>query len=260
MAGTRLGQPGPAGGAGSLWGNQDVQTVKDLRLGVGVIGILLPIALIAGNRIMGDKVIIPASMSGSYYTSTRNLFVGSLCALGVFLIFYRHTMLQDLCTSFAGVCAVIVAFSPTAPTPPNTEPAWINYLHHSAAGVLIFTLGVFCLVVFTEYDRLPAAKPRSMADRLADWVSRLTAWLKGAWESLRQGKGSSLYLICGVLVLISGALGVYTGLWPTSWSTGWPSLYLFEAIAVFSFGVAWIAAGLEDNATVDQQGHRPVGA
>ncbi len=71
-------------------GSQDVQTVKLLRLGVGLIGTLLPVALIFFNWIAGDKVIVPNSMSGSYYTSTRNLFVGSLCALGVFLIGYRR--------------------------------------------------------------------------------------------------------------------------------------------------------------------------
>jgi hypothetical protein len=38
--------------------------VRLLRLGVGVIGILLPIVLIAGNWVAGDKVIVPTSMSG----------------------------------------------------------------------------------------------------------------------------------------------------------------------------------------------------
>jgi hypothetical protein len=50
-----------------------------------------------------------------------------------------------------------------------------------------------------------------------------------------------LYLACGILVLVSGAFALYTGVWPTSWSTGWSSLYLFEAVAVFAFGNAWIA-------------------
>jgi hypothetical protein len=65
-------------------------------------------------------------MSGSYYTSTRNLFVGALCALGVFLIGYRHTERQNRCTWFAGACALVVAFAPTAPKPPMTEPAWAS--------------------------------------------------------------------------------------------------------------------------------------
>jgi hypothetical protein len=77
--------------------------------------------LIVWNWIAGDKTIVPTSMSGSYYTSARNLFVGSLCALGVFLILYRHTILQNLCTWCAGAFALLVAFAPTTLAPPATE-------------------------------------------------------------------------------------------------------------------------------------------
>jgi hypothetical protein len=210
--------------------NQDIRTVKNLRLGVGAVGMLLPIALIAGNWLSDDKVIVPTSMSGSYYTSTRDLFVGSLCALGVFLIGYRHTVRQNRCTWFAGSCALAVAFAPTAPTRPKTEPAWVNYLHHGAACALIFTLGMFCWIVFTDFAQRP---------------SSIGAMAGQAWDSLRRHTRSSIYLICGVVVFASGALALYTGLRPTAWSTGWPSLYCFEAIAVVAFGVAWMMAGFE---------------
>src|SRR5215469_7489263 len=112
---------------------QDTKTIWILRLSVGVIGTSLPVTLLIWNAIKGVGTIVPASMSGSYYTSARNLFVGSLCALGVFLFGYRHTTRQNRCTWFAGVCAVLVAFSPTAPAKPLTEPAWINVVHHLAA-------------------------------------------------------------------------------------------------------------------------------
>lgn len=190
---------------------QNAHTVRNLRLGVGVVGTLLPVMLIAGNRIMGDTTIIPSSMSSSYYTSTRNLFVGSLCALGGFLIGYRgDSRLQDLCTSLAGVCALLVAFFPTAPppglTPPQTEPAWISYLHLSAAAVLILTLGLFCLFAFAQ-------------------AAGISPGLK------------NLYLFCGVLVLVSEVGAASTVIWPS----GWQLLYLFEALAVFAFGTAWLA-------------------
>jgi hypothetical protein len=228
---------------------QDARTVRLLRLGVGVIGTVLPLALIAGNWITGGKVIVPASMSGSYYTSTRNLFVGALCALGVFLIGYRHTRRQNRCTWFAGVCALLVAFDPTAPPRPQTEPAWINYLHHTAAGALLFTLGLFCWIVFADHANAGTVPPRSMADRVRSWVTR-------AWDILKRGGRSCLYLGCGLLVFISGALALYTGLWPTSWSAGWQSCYLFEAVAVFAFGIAWLTAGLQGaSATTWERGN-----
>jgi hypothetical protein len=219
-------------------GTQDARTVRLLRLGVGAIGLTLPAALIAGNWIAGGKVIVPSSMSGSYYTSTRNVFVGALCALGVFLIGYRHTKRQNRVTWFAGACAVLVAFSPTAPPRPMTEPAWINDLHHGAAAALIFTLGLFCWIVFADYAQSGQAAPRSAARRLRALLTR-------AWATLARGGRNSLYLACGLLVFISGGLALYTGIWPTSWSTGWQSCYVFEAIAVVSFGIAWISAGLQ---------------
>src|SRR5215469_5887569 len=57
-----------------------------LRKVVGGIGLLLPVGLLVGNTLVASN--LPHSMSGYYYTDVRNLFVGALCALGVFLIGY----------------------------------------------------------------------------------------------------------------------------------------------------------------------------
>jgi hypothetical protein len=115
--------------------SQDARAVKDLRLGAGVIGTFLPIMLIVWNWIAGDKTIVPTSMSGSYYTSSRNLFVGSLCALGVFLILYRHhppepVYLVRRCVRIAGGIR-----SDDVGAACDRGP-WVNYLHHAAAGAL----------------------------------------------------------------------------------------------------------------------------
>lgn len=260
----------PAQNAGS-----DATTVKVLRCGVGVIGILLPIALILGNWIVDWKVSWPSSMSGSYYTHTRNVFVGLLCALGVFLIFYWPTLRQGLFTCFAGVCALLVAFAPTAPAAPPapktptkppkvptkppkvpTEPAWINYLHHSAAGGLIFTLGLFCLVIFfAQYQHV--LKGKEVVAHLKAWPRSFKLWWRSAVDSLRQHplSRSSLYIICGLLILVAGALALYTGVWPAEagWSAGWSSLYVFETVAVWAFGVAWIVASFEKPIIIQEQ-------
>ena len=217
---------------------QDDRTVRLLRLAIGAIGMLLPVALIAGNALLGARMIVPYSMSGSYYTPVRNLFVGSLCALGVFLICYRRSRRQDLCTTFAGACALAVAFSPTAPPLPMTEPAWVNYLHESAAGVLILTLGLFCWVVFADYDKTRLPPHPSFEDRIK-------AWCVSAWKALKADGGRRIYVVSGFVVFLSGSLALCTGLWPAAWSRSWPSLYLFEAVAVVAFGAAWFKAGYD---------------
>ena len=220
---------------------QDTKTIWILRLSVGVIGTSLPVTLLIWNAIKGVGTIVPASMSGSYYTSARNLFVGSLCALGVFLFGYRHTTRQNRCTWFAGVCAVLVAFNPTAPARPLTEPAWINVVHHLAAIALIGTLGVFCWVIF--FAEHAKSVPRQAKE--PSLLARLGAFLTTVLTVLRQKPISRIYFGAGLLVFLAGLLALYTGLWPTGWSTGWPSLYLFEGVAVFSFGSAWIVAAFE---------------
>jgi hypothetical protein len=227
----------------SIPGIQDARAVKILRLGVGSIGILLPIVLIVGNWIVDWQFSWPSSMSGSYYTHTRNLFVGLLCALGVFLIFYWPTWLQGLFTCFAGICALLVAFDPTAPPPgKGSEPAWINYMHHSAAGGLILVLGLFCFVLqWGDAASVATLDPHQLQQQAIKTRPQVP---------LRR---SILYFTCGGLILVSGGFALITGVWPTSWSTGWSSLYLFEAIAVLAFGIVWITAAAVSATTIQKR-------
>lgn len=207
---------------------QDAETVRLLRLGIGLVGVVLPGGLIAVNWVRHfwqhgpGFVIIPTSMSGSYWTTARDVFVGSLCAIGVFLIGYRHTWRQDICSTLAGICALLVAFNPTAPGPGAPgEPAWVNYLHHIAAGGLLLTLGAFCFVF------------------LAEWRVARSAAASGLAAGI-------IYLISGCAVIAAVIAALITGLLGVG--STWPLLYLLEAIAVFSFGTAWITASWQDQA------------
>src|SRR6266567_4034780 len=103
--------------------DQDKRTVQRLRFGIGAIGLLLPLVLPLGNWVFvqfgHDTEILPSSMSSSYYTSTRNIFVGGLCTLGVFLIGYRYNERDDRWSTMAGLFAIGVALCPTAPKVPT---------------------------------------------------------------------------------------------------------------------------------------------
>ena len=60
-----------------------------LRKAVGIIGIALPFVLALGNWQLFHANGIEDSISYYYYTSMRGVLVGSLWAIGIFLMSYR---------------------------------------------------------------------------------------------------------------------------------------------------------------------------
>ena len=85
---------------------------------VGATGALLPIVLIVGHTI-SSATPRPDSMSGYYHTDRRkifvgSIFVGSLCALGVFLV-YDYDNVDLWVINIAGLGAIGVACCPTKP-------------------------------------------------------------------------------------------------------------------------------------------------
>jgi len=71
----------------------------------------------------------PNSMSGSYYTHMRNVFVGSMCAIGVFLIGYRRSRVDNWLSTFAGILALLVALFPTSRAGTGTSDDWQPRVH-----------------------------------------------------------------------------------------------------------------------------------
>lgn len=198
---------------------QDERTVQRLRFGIGAIGLLLPLVLPFGNWIfvqLGHHTeIMPSSMSSSYYTSTRNVFVGSMCALGVFLIGYRATPRADVWTTVVGVVSIGVALFPTAPSSASNFQSTVGYVHLSFAGILLAGLGIFCIVSFHRESN--AGK-----------------------ETPNYG-----YLTSGVLIEVFLLAAIIAGL--TQWGAKWTltPLYVCESLSVWAFGAAWVAAALE---------------
>src|ERR1700755_2920603 len=91
------------------------------RVLIGVIAVLLPFVLVIVNYVIAHK--FQPSMSGYYYTAMRDTFVGSLCAIGVFLVSYDGYDLADrLITDIAGACTICIAFFPTTPGGQSTAP------------------------------------------------------------------------------------------------------------------------------------------
>jgi hypothetical protein len=209
-------------------GNTPKQKVSDpyvisylaLRKAVGLIGVALPLLLIFGKLLL-DGLGIQSSISSYYYTSMRDVFVGGLCSIGIFLFSYRGYDLTDLIAGkLASVFALGVAFFPTTPDVGATGgQRTIGALHLIFAGCFFLTLAFFSIVLFRRTD--PAKPPTKK-------------------KLVRNG----VYLVCGIIMVacIAGIVVVKL-LPPDNPVFVLTPVFWFEAIAIWAFGWSWITKG-----------------
>ncbi|MFG2058315.1 DUF998 domain-containing protein [Micromonospora sp. NPDC048930] len=197
---------------------QDAVTVRRLRLGIGAVGTALPIVLLVGHIVVLRRFTLLDSLSGYYHTEMRDVFVGSLCAVGVFLISYRYRRPDDVLGTVAGVLAVAVALFPTTvgarPGTTSDTDRTVGVVHQIAAAVLFVLLAVFCLFLFTQADRV-GVPPRPAAVRF--------------------------YRACGLLILAAIVLALASTQLPADVRHTLKPVLWCETVAVFAFGAAWLA-------------------
>jgi hypothetical protein len=203
--------------------SQDASTVRLLRRSVGVIGIAMPFVLAIGNAVYLRKLILLDSLSSAYYSNMRDVFVGSLCAIGVFLICYRYSLPDELLTSVAGIFAIMVAvFHPTSDnmTIPVTSTArTIGLIHQAAAAVLLFLMAYICLFRFTKLS--PPDNDKGPKKRLRNVI----------------------YCACGIIIVVSLALAPASFYLSASTRATLHPLFWSESVAVVAFGIAWLIKG-----------------
>lgn len=209
-----------------------------LRKAIGILGVALPFALALGNillRALGIQSsvhgpVIEDSISSYYYTDLRNIFVGSMCAIGVFLISYRGYDRRDARAGrFAFICAIGVALFPTSPLPVATpNQTLIGGVHLTFAALLFLTLSYFSLKLFTKTD---PNKPPTRQKQQRNVVYRVSGYIM---------------LACIALIVVAALppiKAMVEQLAPRFW---------LEAIAIVAFGISWLTKGeaiLKDQAT-----------
>src|ERR671933_275348 len=94
--------------------NDDVViSYLNLRRAIGLLGMGLPLVLVLG-KLLGDGGGLLESISDYYYSSMRNVFVGTLWAIGIFLFSYRgYERKDDIAGTLACLAAIGVALFPT---------------------------------------------------------------------------------------------------------------------------------------------------
>jgi len=202
-----------------------------LRKAVGAVALALPFVLAIPYWLLQNHTL-ETSISGYYYTGMRNLFVGSLCAISMFMLCARGYDLKDeIAGVFSSVCALGVAFFPTTPEGLATKrQCEVGTAHYIFAALLFLTLAYFCLVLF----KMTAAGKKVTPKKIQrNWV----------------------YTVCGSTILGSLALIVLIKMvLKHDYLVGHiGTLFCFETTALIAFGIAWLTKGetfLKDEETV----------
>jgi hypothetical protein len=191
-----------------------------LRKAVGIVALALPFAVAVPGAVLHHT--IQSSISAYYYTGARNLFVGSLCALGMFMLCTRGYDIKDeIAGLFSALCAVGVAMFPTTPESGATSrQVHIGIAHYAFAAALFLTLSFFCLVLF----KMSAV---------------------GVEVTRKKTQRNIVYTVCGVAILLSLLLLVTcTLILHREYLIGRvaPGIF-FETTSLWAFGFAWLIKG-----------------
>jgi len=173
---------------------------------------------------------IESSISSYYYTGMGNVFVGLLCAIGVF---HLATEGYDLTDRIAGrlACAFAlgVAWFPTTPEhgiPTHTQSI-IGTLHYTFAASLFAILAFFCIRQFTQTTDINTRTERKKERNVVYYVC-----------------GS---IIVGCIVVIGTVKLVVENMKSLAgflrWLNCWKWNFWFESLALVAFGIAFLIKG-----------------
>ena len=184
---------------------------RALRLLMGLIAFALPFVV----WLLSARPL--SSISASYHTEARDMFVGMLFVVSAFLWAYNgHSPNEARLSKVASVAAILVAIFPTSCDLCETG-GMASSVHYLAAGTLFAVLAYFCFAPFR----------------------RNTKGQKG-----KKGRRSKIYFVCG-WIMVGCILSVFVANFTLSDETIQALRLTFwaEAIALVAFGVAWIVAG-----------------
>ena len=214
-----------------------------LRQTIGRLGTALPFVLALGGFILFNERI-QSSLSAYYHTDIGGVFVGTLCAIGVFLYAYiGHTggpHNDNRVGNLAGIFAIGVALFPTDPSGGvGISETLSGKVHIVCAAAFFGLLAYFCLCLFTKSDAEPHNRRASKQKR----------------DRLYRRAGYTIIASIGLIVVL-GAIKML-GFVPEGVIQAveaWKPVFVLESVAVIAFGVAWLTKGQAIMA--DQEGEK----
>lgn len=187
-----------------------------LRKAVGWIGVLLPFVLVLGTNFIFNQGYIQESISHYYHTGMSDVFVGTICAIALFMFYYSgYDQWDNIAGNIAGFGALGVALFPTTASGPVDL---IGKVHYAAAIVLFVTLAVFCLWLFRKGK--PGVKPTP-----------------------QKIKRNFTYLACGIIIIACLAAIAIFQIYFVKDPNETFFVFAAETVALLAFGFSWLVKG-----------------
>lgn len=216
--------PGP--GDREKSNNELVVSFLAVRRFIGVVGVAVPLLLILYSLTAAGGRLAP-SISDYFHTGGREIMVGGLCAVAVFLLSYQG--FQDdprrpsdrAVARTAAIAAFGVAFFPNK-LAAGEACSWLQcllgdatkYVHYLSAIVFFAALAVFCLVNFRRAGIGQAPDPDKR-------------------------ERNAIFLLCGIGLVISLA-AIIAG---SVLNFGGSFVFWSESIGVWIFAISWLFKG-----------------
>ncbi|MFI5171511.1 MAG: hypothetical protein ACHQFW_03930 [Chitinophagales bacterium] len=220
--------------------NELVISYLALRQCVGILGFFLPIIVIATSFILPHCRGLQNSLSDYHNTISRDLFVGILCSIALFLSVYKGYIRQDrIIALIAGILGFCVGILPTGIDESDCAiyanlscggdscynfPGWIGTLHLIVSGIFLLLLGYFSYFIFTRSD-----KPKSEQGKLK---RRRNWWYRAC--------GIIIAACVLILVLYFAFTDEATRL---ELDAKFKPVLIMEIIAVWAFAFSWLIKG-----------------
>ena len=204
-----------------------------LRKGIGIMGVLLPILVLAGN-----KFELLASISHYYYTASALFFTTILVAFGIFLIAYRgydkdtnrEKVSDNALTNIGGFAALIVVLIPTDCF--HSHNPCVQQLCDQSPNLPLFG---HCIPILTTIHLLSAA----LFIFIMGWISAMRFSRSDDNKKLYKRCGYVIWACLAIMAIEAGLKYIIPGHNKfTDYDT-----YFFETIAVWAFAVSWLAKG-----------------
>jgi len=223
-----------------------------IRRAIGILGIALPIVLWLGTFLFSDCTGVQGSISDYYHTIMRNILVGILCAVSLFLFTYHGFDNRDRnAGKIASILALGVAFFPTdlkgLVTGCTIDPVfykdWFSTVHLVSAVLFFLMLSYFSLFLFTKSEHTEENTKNQFTIIFGHDIFK-----KKYTDKLdpRKKLRNRIYIICGLTIFISLLLmAIYIWFFKGKYSSldQCQPIYWLEATALWAFGISWLTKG-----------------